>query len=262
MPSSPRCATATSARCWPCSTRCRVPRRQRRAAGGTPSLMRGARAVAGYALTYSRQARFVQPALVNGTAALAIARTDDSSAQSAAPSETVRSRRSKGPPTPNASATSTTRDPVVIAPDKAGHAWRHRGVPGMSGSGLSRFSSPSGRRRYRPWTGDFLAVLVARSSRAACEIVQAGSLIWPSARTRSCGPTGAGVQGLDPLVAQPGPACPGQPALQVAAQRGMRTRAGDWRLGLPWPGESVAELAGGLGKLPASPSMKARYAVS
>ena len=29
--------------------------------------MRGARAVAGYALTYSRQARFVQPALVNRT---------------------------------------------------------------------------------------------------------------------------------------------------------------------------------------------------
>ena len=40
---------------------------------GAPSLMRGARAVAGYALTYSRQARFVQPALVNGTAGLAIA---------------------------------------------------------------------------------------------------------------------------------------------------------------------------------------------
>ena len=38
---------------------------------GAPSLMRGARAVAGYALTYSRQARFVQPALVNGTAGLA-----------------------------------------------------------------------------------------------------------------------------------------------------------------------------------------------
>ena len=34
---------------------------------GAPSLMRGARAVAGYALTYSRQARFVQPALVNRT---------------------------------------------------------------------------------------------------------------------------------------------------------------------------------------------------
>jgi hypothetical protein len=40
---------------------------------GAPSLMRGARAVAGYALTYSRQARFVQPALLNGTAGLAIA---------------------------------------------------------------------------------------------------------------------------------------------------------------------------------------------
>ena len=40
---------------------------------GAPSLMRGARAMAGYALTYSRQARFVQPALVNGTAGLAIA---------------------------------------------------------------------------------------------------------------------------------------------------------------------------------------------
>jgi RNA polymerase sigma factor (sigma-70 family) len=40
---------------------------------GAASLMRGARPVAGYALTYSRQARFVRPALVDGAPGLAIA---------------------------------------------------------------------------------------------------------------------------------------------------------------------------------------------
>jgi RNA polymerase sigma-70 factor (ECF subfamily) len=40
---------------------------------GTASLMRGARAVGAHALTFSRSAQFVLPALVNGTAGLAIA---------------------------------------------------------------------------------------------------------------------------------------------------------------------------------------------
>jgi len=40
---------------------------------GAASLMRGARPVASYALTYSRQARFVRPALVDGAPGLAIA---------------------------------------------------------------------------------------------------------------------------------------------------------------------------------------------
>ncbi len=39
---------------------------------GGAALMRGARAVGGYAITFSRSAQFVQPALVNGTAGLAI----------------------------------------------------------------------------------------------------------------------------------------------------------------------------------------------
>jgi RNA polymerase sigma-70 factor (ECF subfamily) len=40
---------------------------------GAASLMRGARPVAGHALTYSRQARFVRPAVVDGAPGLAIA---------------------------------------------------------------------------------------------------------------------------------------------------------------------------------------------
>lgn len=39
---------------------------------GAGALMRGARAVAAHALTYSRSARFVQPALVHGAVGLAI----------------------------------------------------------------------------------------------------------------------------------------------------------------------------------------------
>jgi RNA polymerase sigma factor (sigma-70 family) len=39
---------------------------------GTAALMRGARAVAAHALTFSKSAQFVQPALVNGAAGLAI----------------------------------------------------------------------------------------------------------------------------------------------------------------------------------------------
>ena len=39
---------------------------------GTAALMRGARAVAAHALTFSKSARFVQPALVNGAVGLAI----------------------------------------------------------------------------------------------------------------------------------------------------------------------------------------------
>jgi RNA polymerase sigma factor (sigma-70 family) len=41
-------------------------------ASGAAALMQGARAVATHALTYSRSAQFVQPALVNGTVGLAI----------------------------------------------------------------------------------------------------------------------------------------------------------------------------------------------
>ncbi len=78
---------------------------------GTPSLMRGARGVAGYALTYSRQARFVQPALVNGTAGLAIAPHGRLIGAIGFTSVTARSPRSKGPPTPVASASSTWQRP-------------------------------------------------------------------------------------------------------------------------------------------------------
>jgi hypothetical protein len=39
---------------------------------GTAALMRGARAVAAHALTFSKSAQFVQPALVNGAVGLAI----------------------------------------------------------------------------------------------------------------------------------------------------------------------------------------------
>ena len=39
---------------------------------GTAPAMRGARAVAAYALNYSRSAQFVRPALVNGAVGLAI----------------------------------------------------------------------------------------------------------------------------------------------------------------------------------------------
>lgn len=42
------------------------------AAPGGPPVRRGSRAVAGYALRYSRQARFVRLALVDGTPGLAI----------------------------------------------------------------------------------------------------------------------------------------------------------------------------------------------
>ena len=78
---------------------------------GAPSLMRRARAVAGYALTYSRQARFVQPALVNGTAGLAIA---PHGRLIGAIGFTVRDGKTAeihGTSDPNASATSTWQRP-------------------------------------------------------------------------------------------------------------------------------------------------------